>query len=62
MVLIILYRISESDDAADVTKKISKSKEPNKLKTKVCAFWFFKNMLRFRIILGELNRMRFVHF
>ena len=60
MVLIILYRISESGDAAesgDVTKKISKSNEPNKLKTKVCAFWFFKNMLRFRIILIELNRM-----
>ena len=57
MVLIILYRISESGDAADVTKKISESNEPNKLKTKVCAFWFFKNMLRFRIILIELNRM-----
>ena len=57
MVLIILYRISESGDAADITKKISESNEPNKFKTKVCAFWFFKNMLRFRIILIELNRM-----
>lgn len=53
MVLIILYRISESGDAdesGDVSKKISKSNEPNKLKTKVCAFVFkyatFQNNFR----------------
>ena len=47
MILKILYRINESGDAADVIKKLNKSNEPNKLKTKVCAFCFFKNNATF---------------